>query len=58
MLATVMRVRGVAIRSSGVRHRVPLFSPAENGEHFAGLLLLLQLALIYFVNALSWAGGR
>ena len=23
---------------------------------FAGLLLLLQLALIYFVNALSWAG--
>jgi uncharacterized protein (DUF2235 family) len=26
------------------------------GERFAGLLLLLQLALIYFANAFSWAG--
>jgi hypothetical protein len=26
------------------------------GERFAGLLLLLQLALFYFANALSWAG--
>jgi|RhiMethySRZTD1v2_1073278.scaffolds.fasta_scaffold01551_17 uncharacterized protein (DUF2235 family) len=26
------------------------------GARFAGLLLLLQLSLIYFVNALTWAG--
>jgi uncharacterized protein (DUF2235 family) len=33
-----------------------LSSPTADGERFAGQLLLLQLALIYFVNALSWAG--
>jgi hypothetical protein len=31
-------------------------SPAAPGSSFAGLLLLLQLSLIYFVNALTWAG--
>ena len=33
----------------------PPLPPAELSR-FAGLLLLLQLALIYFVNALTWAG--
>jgi len=29
---------------------------ATKGQRFAGLLLLLQLGLIYFANAFSWAG--
>ena len=31
-------------------------SPIAPNAQFAGLLLLLQLSLIYFVNALTWAG--
>ena len=31
-------------------------APPAELSRFAGLLLLLQLALIYFVNALTWAG--
>ena len=31
-------------------------SPAAPDARFAGLLLFLQLALIYFVNTLTWAG--
>ena len=31
-------------------------APAALQATFAGILLLLQLALIYFVNALTWAG--
>ena len=35
---------------------LPVSTTVINGEQFAGQLLLLQLALFYFVNALSWAG--
>ena len=35
---------------------LPAGTAIAQGERFAGLLLLLQLALIYFANALSWAG--
>ena len=35
---------------------VSRLSPAAPYAQFAGLLLLLQLSLIYFVNALAWAG--
>jgi hypothetical protein len=31
-------------------------APAAPNATFAGILLLVQLALIYFVNALTWAG--
>jgi len=56
MLATVIAYEVWRFARPAFHIEVPLFSPAENGERFAGLLLLLQLALIYFVNALSWAG--
>ena len=47
----------LANRRARIRRRCdpPPLPPAELSR-FAGLLVLLQLALIYFVNALTWAG--
>jgi hypothetical protein len=56
MLATVIAYEVWRFAGPALHVDVPATSPAEDGERFAGLLLLLQLALIYFVNALSWAG--
>ena len=57
LLAIDRRLRGLAIRRPGARHRLPVKARrSQTAQRFAGLLLLLQLALIYFVNALSWAG--
>ena len=44
----------IAQPAFGVAGDVP--SPPAELSRFAGLLVLLQLALIYFVNALTWAG--
>ena len=57
MLATVIAYEVWRFAGPALHIEVPAASSAENGERFAGLLLLLQLALIYFVNALSWAGS-
>jgi len=56
MLATVIAHEVWRFARPTLHVEVPVSSPVEDGERFAGLLLLLQLALIYFVNALSWAG--
>jgi uncharacterized protein (DUF2235 family) len=50
----VYEVWRIVAPALGVEPSVPT-SAAPNAQ-FAGLLLLLQLALIYFVNALTWAG--
>jgi uncharacterized protein (DUF2235 family) len=51
----VFEVWRIAAPALGVAASAPLPLVAPQA-HFAGLLLLLQLSLIYFVNALTWAG--
>ena len=50
----VFEVWRIVAPALGVVSATP--SPIAPGAQFAGLLLLLQLSLIYFVNALTWAG--
>jgi uncharacterized protein (DUF2235 family) len=51
---TAYEIWRIAAPALGVVSSAPAL-PAEHSR-FAGILLLLQLALIYFVNALTWAG--
>jgi hypothetical protein len=50
----VFEVWRIVAPALGVTSAIP--SPIAPDAQFAGLLLLLQLSLIYFVNALTWAG--
>ena len=53
-IAAVYEVWRIAAPALGVVASAA--SPMAPYARFAGLLLLLQLSLIYFVNALTWAG--
>src|SRR5688572_22483966 len=53
-IVAVFEVWRIAAPALGVASATP--SPIAPYAQFAGLLLLLQLSLIYFVNALTWAG--
>jgi uncharacterized protein (DUF2235 family) len=56
LMATVVMYEMWRLVGPALDVTIPVLSPAGDTERFAGLLLLLQLSLIYFVNALSWAG--
>ena len=56
LLATVVVYEVWRFVSPALDIDLPAARRSPTGERFAGLLLLLQLALIYFANALSWAG--
>jgi uncharacterized protein (DUF2235 family) len=51
VVSEVWRLVGTVIDVS-----LPTGVASTPGQRFAGLLLLLQLGLIYFANALTWAG--
>ena len=53
-IVAVFEVWRIVAPALGVTSAIP--SPIAPDAQFAGLLLLLQLSLIYFVNALTWAG--
>jgi hypothetical protein len=53
-IVAVFEVWRIVAPALGVSSATP--SPIAPIAQFAGLLLLLQLSLIYFVNALTWAG--
>jgi uncharacterized protein (DUF2235 family) len=53
-IISVFEVWRIAAPALGLESAAP--SPIAPDAQFAGLLLLLQLSLIYFVNALTWAG--
>jgi uncharacterized protein (DUF2235 family) len=53
-IVAVFEVWRIVAPALGVVAATP--SPIAPAAQFAGLLLLLQLSLIYFVNALTWAG--
>jgi uncharacterized protein (DUF2235 family) len=53
-IVAVFEVWRIVAPALGVTSATP--SPIATDAQFAGLLLLLQLSLIYFVNALTWAG--
>ena len=56
LLATVVMFEIWRLVGPALDITIPVSSPVGETERFAGLLLLLQLSLIYFANALSWAG--
>jgi uncharacterized protein (DUF2235 family) len=56
LLATVVVYEVWRFVGPALDIHLPASTSIAEGERFAGLLLLLQLALIYFANALSWAG--
>jgi uncharacterized protein (DUF2235 family) len=53
-IVAVFEVWRIVAPALGVVSATP--SPIAPDAQFAGLLILLQLSLIYFVNALTWAG--
>jgi uncharacterized protein (DUF2235 family) len=53
-IVSVFEVWRITAPALGLESASP--SPIAPNAQFAGLLLLLQLSLIYFVNALTWAG--
>jgi hypothetical protein len=56
LVATIVVYEMWRLAGPALQIELAATSPVVSGERFAGLLLLLQLALIYFANALSWAG--
>jgi hypothetical protein len=56
LLATIVVYEIWRLVAPALDIRMAEGSPIADGQRFAGLLLLLQLALIYFANAMSWAG--
>jgi uncharacterized protein (DUF2235 family) len=54
-IVTMFQVWRIVQPALGVAAPTAANAPAPYAQ-FAGLLLLLQLSLIYFVNALTWAG--
>jgi hypothetical protein len=56
LLATVVMYEVWRLAGPTLQIEISVSSPIASGERFAGLLLLLQLALISFANSLSWAG--
>jgi hypothetical protein len=56
LLATVVMYEMWRLVGPLLAIRLPVGSPVGETERFAGLLILLQLSLIYFANAFSWAG--
>jgi uncharacterized protein (DUF2235 family) len=56
LLATVVVYEVWRLAGPALDIEMPINSPVAKSERFAGLLLLLQLAFIYFANAFSWAG--
>jgi uncharacterized protein (DUF2235 family) len=56
LLATVVMYEIWRLVGPALDIAIPIGAPIQETERFAGLLLLLQLSLIYFANALSWAG--
>jgi uncharacterized protein (DUF2235 family) len=53
-IISVFEVWRIVAPALGLESAAP--SPIAPHAQFAGLLLLLQLSLIYFVNAMTWAG--
>ena len=56
LVATIVVYEIWRLAAPALDIRIAEGSPIADGQRFAGLLLLLQLALIYFANAMSWAG--
>jgi uncharacterized protein (DUF2235 family) len=56
LMATVVMYEIWRLVSPALESSVPVNSTADETARFAGLLILLQLSLIYFANAFSWAG--